>query len=152
MSERLTTQWTNTAEEAFGESGAKGRIGELLILNTLQEQSIPAVDLEEDKRKQVRGLDIQTEKYSLDVKTNLHEGTFFIEVDPLGWLFHHSKISDIIIHVDPITKEVVWYHREVAKQKLRINCIRPLIRIHEGNFKSEWMSQSWDDLFILLKS
>lgn len=152
MSDRLTTRWTETAEEAFGESGAKGRAGELLILNILQEQSIPAIDLEEDRHKQVRGLDIQTENYSLDVKTNLHRGTFFIEVDPLGWLFHHSKISDIIVHIDPDTKEIVWYRREVAKSKLRINCLRPLVRIHEGNFKPEWMSRSWDDLFTLLRS
>lgn len=152
MSDRLTARWTDTAEEAFGESGAKGRIGELLVLNILQEQSIPAVDLEEDKHKQVRGLDIQTNKYSLDVKTNLHKGTFFIEVDPLGWLFHHSKVSDVIVHIDDKTKEIVWYLRDVAKSKIKVDRTRKIVRIHEGNFKQEWMSRSWDDLFDLLRS
>lgn len=151
MSDRLTTRWTNTAEEAFGESGAKGRVGELLVINKLREQSIPAIDLEEDRSKQVRGLDIQTQKYSLDVKANLHEGTFFVEVDPTGWLFHYTKTSDIIVHVDPNTSDIVWYFREVAKHKMRVNHLRTLVRIHEGNFKPEWMSRSWDDLIETLR-
>lgn len=152
MAERLTPRWTNTAEEAFGESGAKGRTGELLILNMLREQSIQSEDLEEDKVRQVRGVDIQTEKYTLDVKANLRQGSFFIEVDPLGWLFHPSKTSDIIIHVDVETKDVIWYHRKDAQAKIRINMLRPLVRIGEHNFKSEWMNRSFDDLCTLLRS
>lgn len=152
MSDRLTPLWTKDAEGAFGESGAKGRAGEVLVLNKLREQSIPAIDFEEDKLKQVRGLDIQTDRFSLDVKANLHKGRFFIEVDPQGWLFHFSKTSNLIVHVDITTEEIVWYTRCAAKKHLRINCLRPLISIHNHNFRSAWMSRSWDDLFQLLKS
>lgn len=152
MSDRLTPLWTKDAEGAFGESGAKGRAGEVLVLNKLREQSLPAIDFEEDKRKQVSGIDIQSGRYSLDVKANLHKGTFFIEIDPQGWLFHFSKTSDIIVHVDPDTEEVVWYKRDDARSKVRHSTLRQLVRIHEGNFRPDWMSCSWGDLFTLLRS
>lgn len=151
MSDRLTPLWTKDAEGAFGESGAKGRAGEVLVLNKLREQSIPAIDFEEDKLKQVRGLDIQTDRFSLDVKANLHKGRFFIEVDPQGWLFHFSKTSNLIVHVDPDSEEVVWYKRDDARSHIRHSTLRQLVRIHEGNFRPGWMSRSWDDLFALLR-
>lgn len=152
MSDRLTPLWTETAGEAFGESGNKGRVGEVLVLNKLVEQSLPAIDFEEDRYKQVTGVDIQSGSYTLDIKANLHEKAFFIEVDPEGWLFHPFKCSDIIVHVDIDCGDIVWYRRACAKTKLRCNPLRPLVRIHEGNFKPEWMSRSWEDLFQLLRS
>lgn len=151
MSDRLTKRWTKTAGEAFGRSGVKGRKGELLVARILEEQSIPFQDFEEEKLQQVSGIDLQVGTHSLDVKSNLNNGVFFIEVDSNGWLFNPKKTSDIILHFDIRTSECVWYTRAAAKASIRQDSIYPLVKITAQNARP-FMSSSWDDLFTLLRS
>ena len=133
----------------FGPYGLKGRYGEVLVLKTLIENAIPARDFEEEKLRQVSGVDIETNFYSIDVKANLQEGVFFIEVDAAGWLFNPCKISDLIVHVDIASKECVWYMRKAAQSKIRVS--DRLLKITPSNFREDFMSRSWDDLFQYLR-
>lgn len=149
MSGRLTKRWTKTAGEAFGQSGFKGRIGELLVARILEEQSIPFQDFEEEKHQQISGIDLQVGTHSLDVKSNLNSGVFFIEVNNNGWLFNPQKTSDIIVHVDVKTSECVWYTRKAAQASIRRDYA--LVKITPQNTRP-FMSKSWDDLFALLRS
>ena len=149
MTDRLTRRWTKTAGEAFGQSGVKGRQGELLVASILEEQSIPFQDFEEEKHQQVSGIDLQVGTHSLDVKSNLNNGVFFIEVSSNGWLFNPQKTSDIIIHVDVKTSECVWYTRKAAQASIRRDYA--LVKITPQNARP-FMSRSWDDLFTVLRS
>ena len=150
MSDRLTSRWTATAAEAYGPSGMKGRMGELLFYTILRENNLPARDFEEEKQPQVQGIDIETNDHTIDVKSNLVDGMFFIEVDAAGWLFNPKKTSEIIAHIDVASKEIVWYTREAARAKMRV--ADRLVKITSDNFRSDFMSRSWDDLFAHLRS
>jgi len=149
MTDRLTRRWTKTAGEAFGQSGFKGRQGELLVASILEEQSIPFQDFEEEKHQQVSGVDLQVGTHSLDVKSNLNGGVFFIEVNSNGWLFNPKKTSDIIIHVDVKTSECIWYTRKAAQASIRRDYA--LVKITPQNTRP-FMSKSWDDLIQFLKT
>ena len=152
MSGRLTKRWTKTAGEAYGLTGFKGRQGELMVAHILEEQSIPFQDFEEDKHQQVSGVDLQASTHSLDVKSNLNNSRFFIEVSSNGWLFNPNKTSDIIIHVDVKTQECVWYTRKAAQASIRPRSgWNELVEINLSNSR-QYMSRSWDDLFTLLRS
>lgn len=158
MSERLTNKWTRTAAEAFGGSGERGRSAELFVLGVLRNNGIKADDYEEDYAMQVAGIDIIANNISIDVKGNLYKGYFWIETGSSGWLFNEKKTSDIIVHVDQNTKEIVWYYRTIAKRAIRkvdekpqSGDNKPLVKIDQYNFRSDFMSRSWDELFTLLR-
>ena len=150
MSDRLTPHWTKTTEEAYGMSGMKGRLGEVLFYKILVENNHLARDFEEEKQPQVEGIDIETNGHTIDVKSNLIEGMFFIEVNATGWLFNPRKISELIVHLDVASREVVWYKRADARAKLRT--ADRLVKITSENFRSDFMSRSWDNLFAYLRS
>lgn len=152
MGERLTPLWTPTTAQAYGASGERGRLGEVYVINILRENNIQAIDFEEEKQQQIEGVDIETDQFTIDVKTNLKRGEFFIETGSSGWLFHPRKTSDIILHVDPQTSNIVWYRRAEAQSKIRKTALSSdLIRITQHNFRPDFMSSSWDDLFNTLR-
>lgn len=151
MSERLTPHWTRTLEEVYGSYGLKGRYGEVLVRNVLSENAIPARDFEENKQQQVSGVDIETKSHTLDVKANLQDSVFFIEVDAAGWLFNPVKISDLIVHIDVASQECVWYTRSDAKSKIRVGAQNQLLKITPHNYRPDFMSKSWPDLFAYLR-
>lgn len=152
MSDRLTSKWTNTAEEAFGRSGQLGRTGELFAINRLREQLIPATDTENDRHLQVSGVDIVTPGCTVDVKSNLKRGRFFVETGLRGWLFHPSKTSDVIIHVDVSTGECAWYYRSHLSKVIRpqpisaSNSSSGLVPLTHTS-RPDIISNSWDDFF-----
>lgn len=132
-------------------SGLKGRLGEVLFFKILLENDLPVRDFEEEKRHQVQGIDIESNNHTIDVKSNLVDGKFFIEVDAAGWLFNPNKTSELIVHLDVASHEIVWYFRDVARTKFRVS--DRLIRVSPTeNFREDFMSRSWDDLFALLRS
>lgn len=151
MSERLTEQWTDTAEQAFGESGVKGRVGELLFASIIFSLSgLEVKDFEDQYCKQVAGIDIEVNGHTIDIKSNLHNGEFFVERDPKGWLFNTMKTSSIIVHFDFDTREIVWYLREVGQRKFRVDN-KALTKLCVDTLPP-WISTSWEDLITLLKS
>lgn len=126
MSERLTTEWTKTAEEAFGATGARGSIGEQFVADTLASWGWEVQLHEEDFGMQVSGIDITFRNpswyrsYTADIKANLDEyGSFFVDTSSDGWLFKSGKTSDRIWHCNPDTGWMAWYGR-FEMQKLII--------------------------------
>jgi hypothetical protein len=108
---RLTTRWTTTAEEAFGETGRKGREGELALISTLRSWGWEVWDYEDDRDMQCRGIDVgfQNPKwarsYTGDVKANLRDdGTIPVYND---WLFKTK--ADRIFHVNVKTGWIAYY-------------------------------------------
>lgn len=150
MSDRLTSKWTATAAEAYGISGDRGRQGEVLVCSILERNGFEVQDFEEQYKEQVAGVDILVNGHTIDVKCNLHNKQFWIETGYEGWLFNSRKTSDIILHVDLDTEDVVWYTRESAKTKVR-KTEHLTTHISESKFHPGFMSRSWDDLFTLLQ-
>ena len=112
MSDRLTSEWTPTAEGAFGQSGKKGRIGELFMMEVLKTQfGYDVVDYEDDYEKQISGIDIGFKSpawrkmYTGDVKNNQDKyGNFYVYPD---WLFITK--ADRIFHVCPESGWLTYY-------------------------------------------
>ena len=129
MSNRITSRWTTTTEEAYGRTGRQGRSGELWLAEFLRRQNYKVEDRESSKEDQMRGIDLiisgnlLTRPYTIDVKTNLqNNGSFFIETNNTGWLYNPKKVSDCIWHVNSVTGEMVWYSRK--KMKNAINSVK----------------------------
>ena len=110
-SERLTEEWTETLDEAFGEAGAKGRIGEEFMARVFDKWGWQWRRNESDYQAQIEGKDIEFRNpkwanfYSGDVKNNLNQyGTFYVHKD---WLFNVK--CDRIFHVNPATGWITYY-------------------------------------------
>lgn len=108
---RLTEKWTKSLDEAFGETGKKGRLGEEFLLKVFDAWGWETKHYESDYKAQIEGRDIEFRKpswanfYSCDVKNNMDQyGNFYVHKD---WLF---KVKcDRIFHVNPETGWLVWY-------------------------------------------
>lgn len=121
MSDRLTKEWTtgeNALKEAFGETGAKGKAGEIFQCQVFESWGWEYVWHQDDPIYQKAGIDISFKAptwkkfYTCDVKNNLTEyGTFYVHKD---WLFGGN--SDRIFHVNPDTGWLNWYDRGQMKQ------------------------------------
>ncbi len=138
MSERLTPEWTQTLEEAFGSSGAWGRKGELWLLAVVKQWGYDTIDYENDIKCQLRGHDIAIRKsswkrfYTIDVKNNIRKDKcFYVDTSVKGWLLNPKRDSDRIWHVNPVDGLMAWYDR-----KDMIDVIQPLE--NTGNFNVEW--------------
>lgn len=123
MGDRLTSQWTATLDEAYGEMGTKGRLGEEFVADVLTKWGYDVNLHTDDKGMQVSGIDITFRKpgwfksYTADVKTNLNESSVFtVETTPTGWLFGQNKKSDRIWHCNVEKRTMAWYGRGDMKQ------------------------------------
>ena len=108
---RLTEEWTDTLDEAFGPPGVKGRIGEEFMSRVFESWGWDWKRNESDRQAQLDGKDIEFRKpswyrwYSGDVKNNMNEfGTFYVHKE---WLY---KVKcDRIFHVNPDTGWITYY-------------------------------------------
>lgn len=119
MANRLTNEWTKTAEGAFGATGARGLIGEKLVTQALRDMGCEVELYEDDYQMQVAGIDVEVRTcdgvfvYNADVKANMKStGAFCVEIDSNGWLFNPKKTSQKIIHVNPTTGWMAIYDRK----------------------------------------
>lgn len=163
MSGRLANHWTDSLAQAYGESGERGRAAELLVMDILKRNGIDFVEYESDYQQQVAGIDLISNGLSIDVKGNFYKGHFYIENGPAGWLFSPNKKSDIILHIDPSTEEIVWYYRMQAKQIVRQvpdeygppwgKGAKSIVEITSSKIDSrkDVMSRDWEALFKLLR-
>lgn len=124
----------------------------MLVCYRLFNQQIDVIDHQHDRYQQLAGVDIQVANHTIDVKANLNNGVFYIEINDLGWLFNPSKTSEIIVHVDISTDEIVWYYRSIAQSKIRSNNHRSLVRVDLGSYRNDFMHTSWDDLYTAVRS
>jgi len=111
---RKTSEWTETLDEAFGESGTKGRLGEEFLCKVFESWGWEYIWHQDDKKLQMSGIDISFKKpewrkfYTCDVKNNMDDfGSIYVHEN---WLF--SGKSDRIFHVNPETGWMCWYSRE----------------------------------------
>ncbi len=107
---------TEQLHKKFGKSGLKGGLAEEWLYKRLNKVYDRVIDLREDYKSQVDGIDFGIKKdswhnsYYLDSKGNLNGMNFFLEFekkDGPGW-FWKSK-SDRIYHVDVKNNRAVWY-------------------------------------------
>jgi hypothetical protein len=111
MSDRLTSEWTKTTDEAFGASGTKGRLGEEFLARVFEAWGWDYITHSDNYDYQIEGKDISFKRpewarfYTGDAKNNMDDtGKFFVHKD---WLF---KVKcDRIFHVNPNTGWLVWY-------------------------------------------
>jgi hypothetical protein len=119
MSNRLTSRWAETAEEAFGERGAKGERGEQIAKRIIEMLGHNVTHHPADKQLQMSGIDLYIDgKYGVDVKNNLKTNRdVCIEQDKL----FKSKAT-FWIHVnDEDHDDFVIYKTEDARQWVENN-------------------------------
>lgn len=111
MSDRLTNKWTDTLDEAFGETGTKGREGEEFLVEVLRSWGWDVEHHSDDRELQVQGIDVSFKSpkwqssYTGDVKNNMDDfGSFYVYKE---WLY---KIKcDRVFHVNPKTGWIAYY-------------------------------------------
>jgi len=115
MSKRLTSEWTKTTKEAYGDTPftQKGLRAEKLILEYLKRVYDEVTWYENDRDKQVAGIDFEFKKnswvnyYTADVKANLNKGRFYVFPEEMKRKKNHR-----MIHVDLDEGWVVEYDRK----------------------------------------
>lgn len=81
MSNRLTSAWTETLEEAFGQTGRQGTAGELIVCRILDDLGLSYKYCPNDKTSQIKGIDLYIDKDGIDVKANLHKSNQTVAVE-----------------------------------------------------------------------
>lgn len=125
MGDRITSQWTKTTAEAFGNTPAvrKGRAGELFIIETMISWGWNVIDHECSREKQTKQIDIEFKDpnwanyYSGSIKANMDDyGNIYIYDN---WI--HNTFSDRIFHCNPKTRWMCWYDTKLMQQYYREN-------------------------------
>lgn len=113
--------WYDTAGEKYGASGIKGDKGERLYYDFAIKRYDNVSWNQISRTDQAAGADfsIKNDKwprtYTVDVKANLNSGYFYIDNKASGWLWAKRKVSDIIVHLDLNTGDLVQYYRRDMK-------------------------------------
>lgn len=137
MSGRITSAWTKTTAEAFGNTPAvrKGRLGELFIIDVMRGWGWDVIDYESDRKKQTEQIDIEFKDprwanyYSGSIKANMDDyGNFYVYG---SWL--NNTFSDRIFHCNPKTGWLCWYDTKTMQNYYRENFDQQLMN-SEGNF------------------
>ena len=129
MSERRTSKWTDTTEEAFfGDSGIRGREGELKAITLLEKIGFTIAYFPDDKAIQCRGIDMTVKTAdgqvrSIDVKANLHTGRDVIVDRPKlersqANLWLHINLSDPNDYYVYETKKMRRYLKNLPYRRL----------------------------------
>jgi|TARA_B110000858_G_scaffold160100_1_gene183996 hypothetical protein len=108
---RLTKEWTETLDEAFGPRGKKGRLGEEFLCRVFEKWGWDYNHFPDCKEKQLTGIDIEFKKpgwngfFNCDSKNNMDKfGRFQVHKE---WLF---KVEcHRIWHNNPDTGWMTWY-------------------------------------------
>ncbi len=115
VSNRVTSKWTNTTAEAFGNTPLvrKGFAAEQLVNDYLHRVYGTVTWFHDRRDKQLQGIDFEFKKdswrnsYSADVKGNLKGRKFFVYPDEIK-----DKKNHRMIHVDVDTGWAVEYDRQ----------------------------------------
>lgn len=116
MSSRLTTNWTPTAEGAYGATGKKGKTAEDIHDNLMVQYGFEVLSCENNREFQEMGIDsviILDQCYiTTDIKGNWRlDGSFYVEAGVTGWLRNSRKPSTHITHVNTNTGKMFCYRR-----------------------------------------
>jgi len=113
--------WFDTAGEKYGAAGIKGDQGERLYYDFAVRRYDSVSWNQSNKADQAAGADFSIKNnkwpkaYTVDVKANLKSGDFYIDNKASGWLWAQKKVSDIIVHLDIDTGDLVQYYRKDMK-------------------------------------
>lgn len=127
---RLTSKWTPTLGEAFGERGERGRLGEMYLLQYLRATGHEVIDHEGDYKSQLKGIDVSFKKpqwaryYTGDCKANLRsDGSFIIEFFKFsggrrrqGW--YYTCKADRVFHVNIKEQWICYYDINQLRERL----------------------------------
>jgi len=132
MSNRRTTKhWTATCAESYPEEGPDARKAELAVLDyiiknkRLDEQ---VKDFEADRDYQIKGYDLQYKHHVIDVKNNLKNGFFAVEVFKYseeqdeyynGWIRDPNKETTLYWHYGLSTGKMALYNRNKMVEYLK---------------------------------
>lgn len=116
MSDRIVKNWTETTEEAFGESGKKGLKGELFFIDAYTDKGWTVLHYESDRIMQMCGIDVvligEDVCYTVDVKANMREDeSFYVETASDGWLFNEDYVNEFVSHVNADIKTIATYRK-----------------------------------------
>ena len=134
VSDRITSKWTETTAEAFGDSEftRKGDVAEKLAYDYLK-RVYDEVEWNRDKRdKQIVGKDFEFKKkewrysYSVDVKGNLHDGKFLVYIDEI-----EDKLNHRMMHIDVTSGRAVEYSRDSMLEYIDNN--EHLVKVDKNN-------------------
>ena len=100
MSDRITSKWTKTVFEAFGNKPNvyKGVKAEELIYNYLKRVYNKVTWFHDNREKQIKGIDFEFKKdswkysYTADVKGNMRYRRFFVYPDEIKHKLNHRMI------------------------------------------------------------
>lgn len=118
--------WYKTAAEKYGASGIKGDHGERLYSAFANKKYDVVHWNQSDKIDQAAGADFTINmhgwkrSYTVDVKANYKNGVFFVDNKPSGWLWAKKKTSDIIVHLDVVTGDLLQYYRKDMKSLMEL--------------------------------
>lgn len=129
MSDRITKEWTENSEQAFGSSGRKGDIGEPIAAQIIRGAGFEVKHYPSDEQRQRSGHDLVIVKddieYGVDVKNNLFAADWVyvdkpaIKKSDATFWFHlnDDDHSDWVMYtVDKMRQhakgEKVWYNKK----------------------------------------
>ena len=155
MSGRITSKWTKSVIDAFGNKPnvRKGVKAEELVHSYLKKIYNEVTWFHDRRDKQLQGIDFEFKKdswknsYTADVKGNMNDGIFFVYPDEIK-----DKVNHRMIHVDTNTGLAVEYDRESMLNYLqdkpdlikidknnnryaRLDSSNQLLRIHINHFR-----------------
>lgn len=124
MSNRITSEWTATTAQAFGNNHCTqtGDKAEHMVYNYLQATYDAVHWHRQNRSKQIAGKDFEFKKkqwkhwYSVDVKGNMHRGMFLVYVQEIA-----NKQNHRMIHVDTDSGQAVEYDRQSMLEYLHSN-------------------------------
>jgi len=138
MGERITSKWTSSLTEAFGDTPQirKAIAGEELWESFARKAYDEVINHKSDRSKQIAGADFTIKKsnwrfpVTVDVKTNLNNRTFFVENISNGWLRSKNKQTIRIVHLDIVEGWVIQYDRIMMIKYLDSkNITTPLVKL-----------------------
>lgn len=129
MSERITKKWTPTLTEAFGDTEQiqKAIKAELIWKAYAEKVYDEVIYYSTDRKQQTAGVDFSIKKdswrnyYTVDIKSNMKYGYFFVENNKEGWLRNPNKTTHRIVHIDTSTGWCCEYDREKMISYLDVN-------------------------------
>lgn len=118
--------WYANSEGRYGARGAKGDLGERIVVEYCNQRDIPYIEASDRLSQVVLKIDCYINNVPVDVKTNYFNGQLVVELylkkKQAGWLF--TTTADQIYGVDVSTSSIYCYRVEDMLKFVRANKAR----------------------------
>lgn len=138
MMNRITRKWTADLKGAFGNTPqiSKAMRGEQFWEQFAKNTYDEVINHSSDRAKQTAGIDFTIKKetwhrpITVDVKSNMEHGYFYVENNEDGWLRNKNKKTVRIVHLEVDSGWICEYDRTAMIEYLDKNGIKePLVRL-----------------------